>query len=112
MPTTLHCQQGTATRTAIVQVRPVVELGPPLATWQGGEVILPGRYQEGYVYSWSPAAMLNDATNVNPKTSPQETTRYTLRVRDGWGCEASDTITVGIYERIWIPDAFSRMATA
>jgi hypothetical protein len=56
--------------------------------------------------------MLNDATNVNPKTSPQETTRYTLRVRDGWGCEASDTITVGIYERIWIPDAFSRMATA
>ncbi len=50
-----------------------------------------------YVYTWSPATGLSDATVANPTANPTTTTEYTLTVTDSASptpAEASDTVTV------------------
>ncbi len=49
----------------------------------------------GLVYSWSPAAGLNNAAIANPLATPDTTTTYILSVRhDGGGCLTTDTVVV------------------
>jgi gliding motility-associated-like protein len=49
----------------------------------------------GDVYSWSPAAGLNDPTVANPIATPDVTTSYVLSMRhDGGGCLDQDTVLV------------------
>jgi gliding motility-associated-like protein len=45
-----------------------------------------------YIYSWSPATGLGSTTSANPAALPTSTTLYTLVVRDGAGCIATDTV--------------------
>ncbi len=46
------------------------------------------------LYHWSPGTGLSDSTQPRPWASPLSTTTYTLKVRSGNGCIASDTIVV------------------
>jgi gliding motility-associated-like protein len=77
------------TATALVQVYapPIAQAGPTVqrcsadpifVTLSGTGVGQPG---EGFSYSWSPGATLNDSTLQNPTAQPTETTVYTLTVR-------------------------------
>ncbi len=48
-----------------------------------------------FIYSWSPAASLNDSTLQNPTSNIIATTTYTLIVKDSNGCVSSpNTVTV------------------
>ncbi len=49
----------------------------------------------GYVYSWNPAAGLNNSTIANPIATPDITTSYVVFTRhDGGGCLNKDTVVV------------------
>jgi gliding motility-associated-like protein len=51
--------------------------------------------KQGFVYSWSPAAGLSDATISNPLATPERTTKYTLVSRSlGGGCRTTDTVVI------------------
>lgn len=101
------CQNGTATRLGIIQALPAVELGPDLTTWRGGSVQLQSSLTGNYSYQWEPPNALSSPTIAAPKANPDQTTSYTLTVTDSYGCAASDTVRINVYERIWIPDAFT-----
>lgn len=47
-------------------------------------------------YSWSPAATLNNSQLVNPTASPKTTTTYTVTGTTGFGCTATDQVTVQV----------------
>ena len=46
-----------------------------------------------YTYTWSPAAGLSSTTSANPAALPTQTTVYTVVVKDGAGCIATDTMS-------------------
>jgi len=48
------------------------------------------------IYSWSPAASLNDSTIANPLAFPDTTTDYVITLTDTFGCPRVDTITVTV----------------
>ncbi len=50
----------------------------------------------GSIYSWSPAIFLNDSQIPNPVTSPQESVRYVVEVKDVLGCPKPtyDSVTI------------------
>ena len=48
----------------------------------------------GVLYSWSPAATLDNATVANPLASPTVATTYTVTVTDSKGCVDSAEVTV------------------
>ena len=45
-----------------------------------------------YTYTWSPTAGLSGTNTPNPAALPAQTTQYTLVVKDGAGCIATDTV--------------------
>ena len=47
-------------------------------------------------YQWQPSAGLNDATSASPIASPNSTTTYTLQAQSGFGCKATDSVTVTV----------------
>jgi len=47
-----------------------------------------------YIYSWTPAATLNDDTIANPIATPPVTTTYIVTVTDNNGCLDTDTMTI------------------
>jgi len=47
-----------------------------------------------YNYTWTPSTGLSNASIANPTAMPGTTTVYTITVRDGLNCVASDTVTV------------------
>lgn len=63
------------------------------------------RYPLNYV--WSPPTGLNSVSDSLVKASPLQTTEYILRVTSPAGCVALDTILVKIFDKMYIPDAFS-----
>jgi gliding motility-associated-like protein len=51
--------------------------------------------QPGFVYNWSPAAGLSDATISNPLATPDRTTSYIVTSRSlGGGCRTTDTAVI------------------
>ncbi|NLA25420.1 MAG: T9SS type B sorting domain-containing protein [Bacteroidales bacterium] len=79
-----------------------VDAGNDTAICQGESVSLGGMpavygAEEPYTFQWSPAANLDDPNSLNPTTSPNETTTYTLLVEDATGCTGVDSITVSIF---------------
>ncbi|HOY31214.1 MAG TPA: gliding motility-associated C-terminal domain-containing protein [Bacteroidales bacterium] len=48
------------------------------------------------IYSWSPAAGLNNPNILNPVADPVTTAVYTLTVTDTYGCQATDAITITV----------------
>lgn len=54
-------------------------------------------------YSWSPQEGLSCSDCLSPTASPNSTTSYTLRIDNGNGCEAFDTVTV------WVGENFAEL---
>ncbi len=48
------------------------------------------------VFSWTPAAGLDDASTPTPIASPAVTTKYVLQVRNSLGCIARDTVLMRV----------------
>ena len=66
-----------------------------------------------YQYSWTPSLNLATPFQHNTNASPTETTLYTIKVTDIFGCFKTDTVTIFVTERIcdepfiFIPNAFT-----
>jgi hypothetical protein len=50
-------------------------------------------------FDWTPEADLSDPHVQKPVARPKQTTTYYVHVRDAFGCEAHDSITVGFYPK-------------
>jgi gliding motility-associated-like protein len=71
-----------------------VKLGDDTAVCKGQTVQLFA--SGGDNYTWSPAAGLSNASIPNPKATPQQTTTYTLSVKNNSGCTNAGHITITI----------------
>jgi gliding motility-associated-like protein len=58
-------------------------------------------------YVWSPATGLSDPAIPDPVASPLKTTTYTLLVTTAEGCTATGNITVSVFSKLSIPNAFT-----
>lgn len=61
----------------------------------------------GGSYNWSPAAGLDDPSAASPVAAPEQTTRYTLTVKNEEGCEDTASVVVTVRQLLVIPNAFS-----
>ncbi|MGF7218507.1 gliding motility-associated-like protein [Spirosoma lacussanchae] len=101
------CQNGIASRIAVIRPLPAIELGADREIGRGSTTRLGISLKGTYQYSWAPPLGLTDSRSAEPEANPDETTSYTVTVQDEYGCTTTDSITVHVYERIWIPDAFT-----
>src|SRR5690606_3755664 len=60
-----------------------------------------------YTYQWSPTMGLLSSTDSIITASPSETTTYTITVTSPLGCQAEASVEVLIFDKVYIPDAFS-----
>ncbi len=68
-------------------------------------------HNDDYLYSWSPASGLSDATIPNPVATPAQTTTYQVSIRlpDG-SCPIERSVTVVVLPELWVeapPDTSS-----
>ncbi|WP_172798081.1 gliding motility-associated C-terminal domain-containing protein [Pontibacter akesuensis] len=61
----------------------------------------------GANYSWSPALGLDNPTSATPTATPEQTTRYTLTVKNEEGCQDTTSVVVTVRQLLVIPNAFS-----
>ncbi len=96
------------TNAVSVGAAPTVDAGPFVTIAIGNSTQLNATGGSGS-YNWSPPTGLSSTTTQNPVASPTVTTTYTVNYSDGFGCTASDTVTVEVIEAysIFIPGAFS-----
>jgi gliding motility-associated-like protein len=53
---------------------------------------------EGTVYSWQPAALCGNPSGQTTTVFPVESTTFTVFVTDAFGCTASSTLEVGVWQ--------------
>ncbi|WP_247236384.1 gliding motility-associated C-terminal domain-containing protein [Telluribacter sp. SYSU D00476] len=58
-------------------------------------------------FNWAPSAGVDDIAVQNPHVIPTETTTYTVRVQTALGCFDEATILINVFDKLYIPDAFS-----
>ncbi|MDX9773080.1 MAG: PKD domain-containing protein [Bacteroidales bacterium] len=94
----------TATNTVAVEVRPPLTaiatatdylIGDCLLSTSTLDVSVTGG-EMPYLYSWTPAATLSDATVKSPVAKPAVNTTYTVTVTDANGCTVSANVTINI----------------
>jgi gliding motility-associated-like protein len=61
----------------------------------------------GYSFSWSPGTSLSDSTTADPVASPTKTTVYTMTATSAEGCEASTKVSIAIFTKLHVPNAFT-----
>lgn len=101
------CQSATLQKQITVKSLPFFDLGSDITINQGTSVTLNGSVGTGYNYLWEPPIGLNDPNIPNPIAEPVQTTVYYLTVKDNFGCAATDSITVQVGKRLYIPDVFT-----
>ncbi|WP_165933434.1 gliding motility-associated C-terminal domain-containing protein [Arundinibacter roseus] len=87
-----------------------VETPLQLSVLRGNSLPLPSLVQSSaypITYQWSPSESLNSPSDSTPICTPISSTDYIVQVTSPFGCLASDTIQVTVFDRIYIPDAFS-----
>lgn len=91
-----------------VKALPVITIGPDQTIPYGSSIRLlaavTGRITQ---YRWTPATGLSDPFIPDPVAKPAITTTYTLKVVSTDGCEASGSITLIVYRKLVMPNAFS-----
>ncbi len=88
--------------------RPTAHAGPDVDIVFGGSTSIGGSPSSAsggtapYTYSWTPVEDLDDPTLANPTASPFATTDYILTVTDVNGCTGSDTMTVTVFDNVFL----------
>ncbi|RYE29955.1 MAG: T9SS type B sorting domain-containing protein, partial [Sphingobacteriaceae bacterium] len=87
---------------------PVVSAGRDTTVFKGANFSLNGfATGSNLQYQWSPATYLSNTNILNPIITPLLTTKYTLRVINAAGCEATAQVTVKVFTKIVIPNTFT-----
>jgi gliding motility-associated-like protein len=87
--------------TVTVKPSPTISTSSGTAICPGDAAQLSGTSSTG-VYSWTPAAGLNDPSIANPIATPSATTTYTLTATGANGCPGSGTVTITVNPRATI----------
>ena len=101
---------GSASKTAIVDLSPVVKLGNDITIFRGDTIRLKsvGSTGNNYVYEWTPATSLNSPNIPQPLANPDVTTEYVVKVTSVLGrCPATDKIIITVKSILKIPSAFT-----
>lgn len=99
-----------ASKTAIVDLSPVVKLGNDITIFRGDTVRLKsvGSTGNNYLYEWTPATSLNSPNIPQPIANPDVTTEYIVKVSSVLGkCTATDKILISVKSVLKIPSAFT-----
>jgi gliding motility-associated-like protein len=107
--TSVGCS-GSASKTAIVDLSPVVKLGNDITIFRGDTIRLKsvGSTGNNYVYEWTPAISLNSPNIPQPIAKPDVTTEYIVKVTSVLGrCPATDKIIITVKSILKIPSAFT-----
>jgi gliding motility-associated-like protein len=84
------------------------DAGPTRYSINGGFTrILASSNQTGVTAQWSPALGLSNPNALQPLAKPGKDQLYQLTVTSKDGCKASDTVTVRVIDKLFIPNAFS-----
>ena len=102
---------GITRDTIAIVVSPGVSLAPGGSTTIafGEQTILQPDVRSGrapFSYAWSPAATLSGGSEAQPIASPSETTVYSLRVTDAYGCSATSEFEVVVGTPVIVTTAF------
>jgi gliding motility-associated-like protein len=99
-----------ASKTAIVDLSPLVKLGNDVTIFRGDTVRLKsvGSTGNNYLYEWTPATSLNSPNIPQPIANPDVTTEYVVQVSSVLGkCTATDKISIIVKSILKIPAAFT-----
>ena len=104
-----ECTGTVASRVAVVAPIPTIQLPDTLVTYRGNTYpIIPGYAGNPVTFVWSPPTYLDNALAATPSAvNIDGDITYTLNVANATGCTARDTVHLTVYERVWVPDAFS-----
>ena len=100
--------RDTATSNVIVNAKPLAFAGPDKIIFKGQTLQLSGSVNGPGNYVWSPATTISDIHSLQPIVNPSIDIDYVLTFMPTSGCGiASDTMSVKVYQGIFIPNAFS-----
>ncbi len=104
-----ECAGVSANRVAVVSPVPTIDMIHTMTTYKGNSFSLtPTLTGSSLRYRWTPSTFLDDPTAEHPGVVAIGTDMiYTLLVENSFGCQATDSVQITVYERIWIPDAFT-----
>ena len=104
------CGSAPVSQSININPIPVVNAGPDKYIKLGSSTTLDATISgpAGYDFLWTPSVFLNDPTLLNPVSTPDVTTTYTIRATDILsGCYAEDAAIVTPVSEIYIPNAFT-----
>lgn len=102
------CQASDSVAIAVESVE--ATLPPRQSVQRGGSIRLVPTVSPGggtYEYAWTPTPGLISATDSVTTATPSETTTYTFTVTSPLGCQAEASVEVLVFDKVYIPDAFS-----
>ena len=103
----LTCLNGESSQEVYISPYPKIDLGNDIFLGKGNAVTLKGYIGNDYTYRWSPSNDLDNPNIANPLASPMQTSEYILSVTSDRGCESKDTIKINVYDKVYVPTAFS-----
>jgi gliding motility-associated-like protein len=104
-------QQPTVSSNAVkikVDQLPVIKTRPDTAITPGTSVRLNTSVVNRVdTFRWTPSTTLDDYTISNPLATPNGTTTYRLIATTAGGCKATAEVTISIFTKVMVPNAFS-----
>ncbi|MEO6314113.1 MAG: PKD domain-containing protein [Chitinophagaceae bacterium] len=92
----------------LIYPTPVITAGPDRYLLEGGFVTLDAKATgTGLTYFWTPADFLSSSNLLTPKSNTPRDIIYSLLVKSGTGCTATDDVNVKVLKEIKVPNAFS-----
>ncbi len=106
-----NCFTQTKNILVTVVALPQVNAGPDTAITFGTSITLQPVYGSGITnYRWTPGTALSCTNCAQPTAQPKEPIDYTITVRNNYGCESSDQISIRFLcsiERVYLPTGFT-----
>ncbi|MBK6826942.1 MAG: gliding motility-associated C-terminal domain-containing protein [Chitinophagaceae bacterium] len=107
---TSGCGSAPVTNTMIINLAPVVSAGPDKIISLGTSTTLDASITNpgNYTFLWSPPVYLNQPGLLNPVSTPDQPTIYTITATDKISfCEGKDAVLVNPVSKLYIPTAFT-----
>lgn len=104
-----ECPGAVAQQTAVVAPIPTLLFPEEIITSSGSSLTLsPETTGDPVQFTWSPPTYLADPTEARGRVVGIENDMvYTLKVENATGCQAEASVAVTVFERIWVPAAFT-----
>lgn len=108
--TAAGCSSLPVTQTVTINPRPAINAGPDKFIRAGSSTTLDATINNpaNYNFLWTPSLYLDAATILNPVSTPDNQTTYTIRATDRVSnCTATDDVIITPVSDLYIPSAFT-----